>query len=178
MKILGDDGWGWAGMSSQGNRKSIFHPDHVLLSPHLARCTIKQRLSSNSQDSSSTHHWAQVAMEAEESDVDIASVTEAGPARGFRVLYQKVFPFPARHDLTAWSPQLDLLAVVTDNGNALLYRMNGQRVWGIAHKAANGVTVEQLHWRPDGRVSNPPVGGGEAFMNRLANSFSKERCLL
>jgi hypothetical protein len=31
--------------------------------------------------------------------------------------------------------------------------MNGQRVWGIAHKGGEGVRVEKLQWRPDGRSS-------------------------
>lgn len=75
------------------------------------------------------------------------------PTRGFPILYQKTLPFPARHGLAAWSPQLDLIALVTSNETVLLYRMNGQRVWGFAHrrdKMGTETRVERLQWRPDG----------------------------
>lgn len=74
---------------------------------------------------------------------------------GFTILYQKALPFPARHGLAAWSPQLDLIALVTSNENVLLYRMNGQRVWGFAHrrdKLGPDTRVERLQWRPDGEL--------------------------
>lgn len=77
--------------------------------------------------------------------------------RGFRILYRKALPVPARPGLAAWSPQLDLIAIVTSNENILLYRMNGQRVWGVAHrkdKMASDVRVERMQWRPDGLFIN------------------------
>jgi anaphase-promoting complex subunit 4 len=73
--------------------------------------------------------------------------------RGFRVHIQKTLPFSARDGLAAWSPKLDLIAVVTENEHVLLYRMNGQRVWGFAHKAESDARVEKLNWRPDGGLS-------------------------
>ncbi|PWW79833.1 hypothetical protein C7212DRAFT_273504 [Tuber magnatum] len=75
--------------------------------------------------------------------------------RGFRIHYRKILPIAARPGLAAWSPQLDLIAIVTSNENILLYRMNGQRVWGVAHrkeKLASDVRVEKLQWRPDGKM--------------------------
>jgi len=73
--------------------------------------------------------------------------------RGFRIHYRKTLPIAARPSLAAWSPQLDLIAIITSNENILLYRMNGQRVWGVAHrkeKLASDVRVERMQWRPDG----------------------------
>lgn len=96
-------------------------------------------------------------MDDDNSESDPASSTEL-PTRGFPILYQKTLPFPARHGLAAWSPQLDLIALVTSNENVLLYRMNGQRVWGFAHRRDRmGIEtrVERLQWRPDGWSKAP-----------------------
>lgn len=110
--------------------------------------------------------------------LDAGNASETVPSRGFRMLYRKVFPHPARPNLTAWSPRLDLFATVMDNGNVMLFRMNGQRVWSIAKK--HDTTVEQLQWRPDGRARRPLVGEkeGEASMNCLTNAFFKGKCCL
>jgi len=90
--------------------------------------------------------------------------------RGFRVHIQKTLPFSARDGLAAWSPKLDLIAVVTENEHVLLYRMNGQRVWGFAHKAESDARVEKLNWRPDGELL-VLVDAENAEANRL-----QERC--
>ncbi|KAF8535008.1 anaphase-promoting complex, cyclosome, subunit 4-domain-containing protein [Trichophaea hybrida] len=74
------------------------------------------------------------------------------PGRGFRPLHQGIFPVPVREGLAAWSPLLDLIAIATTGENVYLYRMNGQRVWGVTHKLGNKVTVEELRWRPDGKM--------------------------
>ncbi|KAA8900335.1 anaphase-promoting complex, cyclosome, subunit 4-domain-containing protein [Sphaerosporella brunnea] len=82
---------------------------------------------------------------------DASDGTRRRPA-GFRILYQKTLPFAACRGIGAWSPQLDLIAHVTQNDNVLLYRMNGQRVWGIAHKTGDDIKVQTLQWRPDGKM--------------------------
>ena len=87
--------------------------------------------------------------------------------RGFRVHIQKTLPFSARDGLAAWSPKLDLIAVVTENEHVLLYRMNGQRVWGFAHKVESDARVEKLNWRPDGGLSEVPGNTENAKANRL-----------
>lgn len=74
--------------------------------------------------------------------------------QGFQIQFEKTLPNPARPELAAWSPKHDLLCFVTTNENVLLYRMNGQRVWGIAQrkeKAGHEGRVERLQWRPDGK---------------------------
>lgn len=92
------------------------------------------------------------------------TTTGAAPPKqptGFLALYQKALPFPARPGLAAWGPTLDLIALVTTNENVLLYRMNGQRVWGFAHRrdrnagAAAETRIERLQWRPDGSCPPP-----------------------
>lgn len=86
----------------------------------------------------------------EEEDLSDAFSEVISPPQGFRMLYHKMLPPPARPGLAAWSPQLDLFAVVTNNDNVLLFRMNGQRVWGVAHNLGDGVHGTVLRWRPDG----------------------------
>ncbi|KAH8153432.1 uncharacterized protein LAJ45_02244 [Morchella importuna] len=88
-----------------------------------------------------------------------AAAAAAKQPTGFLALYQKALPFPARPGLAAWSPTLDLIALVTTNENVLLYRMNGQRVWGFAHRRDRNVgpgggetRIERLRWRPDGKM--------------------------
>lgn len=80
------------------------------------------------------------------------------PPRGFSPLYEKSLPYNACPELAAWSPQLDLLAVVAESNNVLLYRMNGERVWGVTvrKEAGSDDCVKKLRWRPDGsRASRP-----------------------
>ncbi|KAI5801561.1 anaphase-promoting complex, cyclosome, subunit 4-domain-containing protein [Peziza echinospora] len=80
-----------------------------------------------------------------------ASSTAASPP-GFQIQTEKTLPYPARPGLAAWSPQHDLLCFVTTNDNVLLYRMNGQRVWGLAQRKDKEGRVETLRWRPDGKM--------------------------
>jgi len=86
------------------------------------------------------------------------SVASAKPPQGFQIQFEKTLPNPARPGLAAWSPKHDLLCFVTTNENVLLYRMNGQRVWGIAQrkdKAGQEGQVGRLQWRPDGLAPDP-----------------------
>jgi len=81
------------------------------------------------------------------------SVTSVKPPQGFQIQFEKTLPNPARPGLAAWSPKHDLLCFVSTNENVLLYRMNGQRVWGVAQRKENAGQegqVESLQWRPDG----------------------------
>ncbi|KAF8419687.1 anaphase-promoting complex, cyclosome, subunit 4-domain-containing protein [Tirmania nivea] len=83
------------------------------------------------------------------------SIISVKPPQGFQIQFEKTLPNPARPGLAAWSPKHDLLCFVTTNESVLLYRMNGQRVWGIAQrkeKAGQEGQVERLQWRPDGKV--------------------------
>ena len=72
--------------------------------------------------------------------------------QGFQIQFEKMLPSPARPGLAVRSPKHDLLCFVTTADNVLLYRMNGQRVWGIAPRRERaGVTrVGTVRWRPDG----------------------------
>lgn len=79
------------------------------------------------------------------------------PARGFRTIFNSTFPVPVREGIAAWSPLLDLIAIATTTEHVYLYRMNGQRVWGVSHKQGSKVTVERLRWRPDGTRQYAPV---------------------
>jgi anaphase-promoting complex subunit 4 len=94
-------------------------------------------------------------MDEDLSDDGTASFRSRRYPIGFRILYQKQLPFPARVGLAAWSPQLDLFALVTVGDNILLYRINGQRVWGVPHKFGTS-SVSEMRWRPDGMLRGPP----------------------
>ena len=89
-------------------------------------------------------------------DLSDALSDVVSPPQAFRMIHQKMLPPPARPGLAAWSPQLDLFAVVTSSDNVLLFRMNGQRVWGVAHRLGEDVHGTVLRWRPDGRAQSAP----------------------
>lgn len=91
----------------------------------------------------------------EDETLDVAdTVASVHTPQGFQIQFEKTLPNPSRPGLAAWSPKHDLLCFVTTNENVLLYRMNGQRVWGVAQrkdKSGQEGKIERLQWRPDGR---------------------------
>jgi anaphase-promoting complex subunit 4 len=44
---------------------------------------------------------------------------------------------------------MDLLALATEEEQVLVYRLNGQRVFSVAHRGS-GRKICQLEWKPDG----------------------------
>lgn len=73
------------------------------------------------------------------------SINSVALSQGFQIQLEKTLPNAARPGLAAWSPKLDLLCFVTSNENVLLYRMNGQRVWGIAQRKGKSGMRERLN---------------------------------
>lgn len=54
-------------------------------------------------------------------------------------------------DLLSWSPTKDLLALSTESGELLLYRLvNLGRVW-VLPVPEDGVKINSIRWRPDGK---------------------------
>lgn len=77
------------------------------------------------------------------------------PEDTFQIHAVKSLSNPARPGLAQWDPMFDLLAVVTSNDNVLLYRMNGQRVWGQAQRKEESepdLHLEALQWKPNGKA--------------------------
>jgi len=67
----------------------------------------------------------------------------------FQVLSEKVLPQPADPTLLAYCPSMDLVALVTTDQQVLIYRSNGQRVYGATQKAGS-LHVESIRWKPNG----------------------------
>lgn len=62
-------------------------------------------------------------------------------------------------NLIAYCPSMDLVALTTTDQQVLIYRLNGQRVYGAAQKAGQ-LKVESIRWKPNGwsppfPISNP-----------------------
>jgi anaphase-promoting complex subunit 4 len=65
------------------------------------------------------------------------------------VLSEKTLHSTASPDLVAYSPSMDLVAFGTTDQQVLIYRLNGQRVYGAAQKTS-GLNVESIAWKPNG----------------------------
>lgn len=51
--------------------------------------------------------------------------------------------------LVSYCPSMDLVAITTTDQQVLVYRLNGQRVWGISQKVGK-LKVEAICWKPNG----------------------------
>ena len=59
-------------------------------------------------------------------------------------LHQKVEP-----GLLSYCPSMDLLALGSADQQILIYRLNGQRVYGATQKA-DSLNVQKICWKPNG----------------------------
>lgn len=71
----------------------------------------------------------------------------AGSSGSFRQLEDK--PCSAEVHCMKWSPKMDLLALVSAEGEVWLHRLSWKRVWCVP--ASEGKAV-QIAWRPDGKL--------------------------
>jgi anaphase-promoting complex subunit 4 len=63
---------------------------------------------------------------------------------GEKTLHQTIDPA-----LIAYCPSMDLVALGSTDQQVLIYRLNGQRVYGAAQKI-NTLQVQQISWKPNG----------------------------
>jgi anaphase-promoting complex subunit 4 len=56
----------------------------------------------------------------------------------------------------AYCPSMELLALGSKDQQVLIYRLNGQRVYGATQKGT-ALTVDRISWKPNGRVPYPFV---------------------
>ena len=49
----------------------------------------------------------------------------------------------------AYCPTMDLIALATIDEQVQVYRLNGQKVFGIVNKQTSG-QIDQLKWKPNG----------------------------
>lgn len=68
---------------------------------------------------------------------------------GFVLLGEKTLPQTADADLLAYCPSMDLVALGSTDRQVLIYRHNGQRVYGATQKAGT-LRVEAISWKPNG----------------------------
>ncbi|MCJ1475454.1 hypothetical protein MMC13_004116 [Lambiella insularis] len=67
------------------------------------------------------------------------------------VLAEKVMHKAVKLDNIAYCPTMDLIALTTIDEQTHVYRLNGQRVFGISNKKP-GCSVSQLRWKPNGQL--------------------------
>ena len=65
------------------------------------------------------------------------------------VLAEKILPQAIRADLVSYCPTMDLLALATVDEQVHVFRLNGQRVFGVPNKKLQ-CRVTHLQWKPDG----------------------------
>ncbi|KAL9035554.1 MAG: hypothetical protein Q9214_006526 [Letrouitia sp. 1 TL-2023] len=71
-----------------------------------------------------------------------------GPS--LNLLAEKYVSQPINPKLLAYCPTMDLLAVATLDEQVYVYRLNGQKVFGVANRQAHG-GVNQIKWKPNGQ---------------------------
>ncbi len=76
------------------------------------------------------------------------NVEMAAPS-DFQVLSEKTLHHTADPTLISYCPSMELVALVTTDQQVLIYRLNGQRVYGTTQKAGN-LRVASIRWKPNG----------------------------
>lgn len=66
-------------------------------------------------------------------------------------LSEKVVQPAVNPSTLAYCPTMDLIALATVDNNIQVYRLNGQRVFGIHNKPASS-SVCRIKWKPNGKI--------------------------
>lgn len=69
----------------------------------------------------------------------------------FEILTEKTLHHTADPALITYCPSMDLVALVTTDQQVLIYRLNGQRVYGATQKAGK-LQVASIRWKPNGQL--------------------------
>lgn len=77
------------------------------------------------------------------------SIDEMATPSDFQILSEKTLHHTADPALVTYCPTMDLVALVTTDQQVLIYRLNGQRVYGAAQKAGK-LQVASIRWKPNG----------------------------
>jgi anaphase-promoting complex subunit 4 len=70
-------------------------------------------------------------------------------ATQLELLGEKGLHQAANPRLLAYCPSMDLLALGSADQQVLIYRLNGQRVYGATQKGS-ALKVERISWKPNG----------------------------
>jgi anaphase-promoting complex subunit 4 len=65
------------------------------------------------------------------------------------LLSEKTLHQTADPRLVAYCPSMDLVALGSTDQQVLIYRLNGQRVYGASHRAGTS-RVDSIGWKPNG----------------------------
>ncbi|XP_026469776.1 anaphase-promoting complex subunit 4-like [Ctenocephalides felis] len=71
-------------------------------------------------------------------------------------------------DVTSWCTRLDLMAISNNKGEVALHRLNWQRVWNLP-PTLEGQIVQDIVWRPDGKVIAVAYTSGEIILIDVEN---------
>jgi hypothetical protein len=79
-------------------------------------------------------------------------MTNPGPAKERQLLQQaeKILLHPVHPHLISYCPSMDLIAVVTDEESLDVYRINGQRAFGLKRKSGD-MRVDAIQWQFNGK---------------------------
>lgn len=66
------------------------------------------------------------------------------------MLAEKIMSQPMRPEHMAYCPTMDLIALVTIDEQVHVYRLNGQRVFGVTNKKRD-CSIVQMRWKPNGQ---------------------------
>jgi len=75
-----------------------------------------------------------------------------GQSLKLELLSEKILPHTANAQLIKYCPSMDLVALGSTDQQVLIYRLNGQRVYGTTQKSGN-LRVESIRWKPNGIVT-------------------------
>lgn len=73
--------------------------------------------------------------------------------------------------LIAYCPSMDLVALGSSDQQVLVYRLNGQRVYGATQKAGT-LHVENIHWKPNGLLTTC-----NGFQGPIELMLAQDSCL-
>ena len=65
------------------------------------------------------------------------------------VLGEKSLPQAIKDGLLAYCPTMDLIALATADEQVHVFRINGQRVFGVSNRNSER-KITQLQWKPNG----------------------------
>lgn len=99
------------------------------------------------------------------SAVEIRISKMAGVSGSFRQLEDK--PCSAEILYQRWSPKMDLLALVTIEGEVWLQRLSWKRVWTISTAEGRALSVA---WRPDGKILAVTFNDGKIKLFDIENA--------
>ena len=73
------------------------------------------------------------------------------------MLAEKVVQPAINSDHVAYCPTMDLIALATVDEKVQVYRLNGQRVFGVVSKHP-ATKVNQIRWKPNGESQSSFIG--------------------